>query len=177
MEGAVTPGEPDTERKERQPQMTRNHTYRTLVTWTRGYGPTHSQSLERFLIGVDNTCTVSLNSLTQIPAQFAGLEQLRCPVILLENKSDYTALTFVPLLGYVAETDGTLLPTLSVHPQNARATVTLLAYGGMARFIADELLQIFDNTDQVPSCWCRLDVSYAPSLVHDRRDGSRARPG
>ncbi len=109
---------------------------RTPMGGRRGYGPTHSQSLERFLIGVDNTCTVSLNSLTQIPAQLTGLEQLRCPVILLENKSDYTARTFVPPLGYVAETDGTLLPTLSVHPQNARATVTLLAYGGMARFVA-----------------------------------------
>ncbi len=115
----------------------------------RGYGPTHSQSLERFLVGVDNTCTVSLNSLAQVPVLLAGLSELRCPVILLENKSDYTARTFIPPQGYLTETDGTLLPTLSVHPERAQATVTLLAYGGMARFLADELLQIFDRTDNI----------------------------
>ena len=115
----------------------------------RGYGPTHSQSLERFLVGVDNTCTISLNSLAQVPVLLSGIEQLRCPVILIENKSDYTARTFAAPRGYVAETDGSLLPTLSIHPETAKATVTLLSYGGMARFLADELLQIFDRTDNI----------------------------
>ncbi len=125
----------------------------------RGYGPTHSQSLERFLVGIDNTCTISLNSLAQVSAQLAGLEDLRCPVILLENKSDYTARTFAPPAGYVIETDGASLPTLSVHPRHARATVTLLAYGGMARFLAEELLQIFERTDQVPELLVPVGLS------------------
>lgn len=123
---------------------------RTPVGGRRGYGPTHSQSLERFLVGVDNVCTVSLNSLAEVPVLLAGLQHLSCPVILLENKSDYTARTFVAPLGYVTEINNTLLPTLSIHPQTAHPTVTLLSYGGMARFLAEELIQIFERTDAIP---------------------------
>ena len=116
----------------------------------RGYGPTHSQSLERFLIGIDNVCTVSLNSLAHVPVQLQGLELLPCPVILLENKSDYAATTFVAPAGYVTESDGQLLPTLRVAPARVPAGVTVVAYGGMARFLADEVIAIFEQTDRLP---------------------------
>lgn len=123
---------------------------RTPMGARRGYGPTHSQSLERFLIGIDNVCVVSLNSLAQVSVLLGGVERVQCPVILLENKSDYTARTFVAPTGYTIESDQSLLPTLCLHPERARATVTLVAYGGMARFLADDLLQIFDRTDLLP---------------------------
>jgi 2-oxoisovalerate dehydrogenase E1 component len=45
---------------------------RTPMGGRRGYGPTHSQSLERFLIGIDNCCTISLNSLAAVPLQLSG---------------------------------------------------------------------------------------------------------
>lgn len=123
---------------------------RTPMGARRGYGPTHSQSLERFLIGIDNVCVVSLSSLAQVPVLLGGVERLQCPVILLENKSDYTARTFAAPTGYTIESDQSLLPTLCLHPERAHATLTLVAYGGMARFLADDLLQIFDRTDFLP---------------------------
>jgi 2-oxoisovalerate dehydrogenase E1 component len=123
---------------------------RTPMGGRRGYGPTHSQSLERFLIGIDNCCTISLNSLASVKTQLSGLESLRCPVLLLENKSDYTAKTFAPPEGFVVESDGSCLPTLRIVPADHSATITLLAYGGMARFIADGLVEIFERTDCIP---------------------------
>ena len=36
---------------------------RTPMGGGRGYGPTHSQSLEKFLIGIDNVTTLALNTL------------------------------------------------------------------------------------------------------------------
>ena len=135
---------------------------RTPMGGRRGYGPTHSQSLERFLVGIDNVCTVSLNSLAQVAVLLARVDELRCPVILLENKSDYTARTFVAPAGYMLKTDGSLLPTLSLKPQSTAPTVTLLAYGGMARFLADELLQVFDQSDSI----VELIVPLALSPIH-----------
>ena len=123
---------------------------RTPMGGRRGYGPTHSQSLERFLIGIDNCCVFSLNSLAPVSLQLAGLSELRCPVILLENKSDYAAKTFDVPLGFGLDRTDQTLPTLRIRPADAAAGVTLLAYGGMARFIANSLVEIFERTDTIP---------------------------
>ena len=116
----------------------------------RGYGPTHSQSFERFLIGIDNVCTISVNSLAPVDAQLANLGDLVCPVVLLENKSDYTARVFTPAAGFVVEQDDAPLPNFRVRARGAKPTVTIVAYGGMARFAADGLMEIFQRTDMVP---------------------------
>jgi 2-oxoisovalerate dehydrogenase E1 component len=123
---------------------------RTPMGGRRGYGPTHSQSLERFLIGIDNCCTISLNSLVSVETQLFGLKSLKCPVLLLENKSDYTAKTYALPEGFVAESDQFCLPTLRIGPEDSSATISLLAYGGMARFIANSLVDIFERTDCIP---------------------------
>ncbi len=123
---------------------------RTPMGGRRGYGPTHSQSLERFLIGIDNCCSISLNSLIDASRQLAGLEALRCPVLLFENKSDYTARTFIAPEGMVVEVGGATPPTVRVRPRAAAPTVTIVSYGGMARFVAQGLIEIFARTDAVP---------------------------
>nr|WP_321986765.1 thiamine pyrophosphate-dependent enzyme [uncultured Lichenicoccus sp.] len=132
---------------------------RTPMGGRRGYGPTHSQSLERFLIGIDNVCTISLNSLVQAAAQLDCLRTLRSPVLLLENKSDYTARTFVAPDGMLVEMDNATLPTVRVRAADGRATVTLMAYGGMARFVADSLVEIFERTDQIPELVAPVGLS------------------
>jgi 2-oxoisovalerate dehydrogenase E1 component len=132
---------------------------RTPMGGRRGYGPTHSQSLERFLIGIDNCCTISLNSLAAVTPQLAGLERLRCPAILLENKSDYGAKTFAPAPGLIVECNAASLPTIRVRPRRSTPTVTLLSYGGMARFVADALVEIFERTDTVPELIVPVGIS------------------
>jgi 2-oxoisovalerate dehydrogenase E1 component len=123
---------------------------RTPMGGRRGYGPTHSQSLERFLIGVDNCCAISLNSLMPVTVQLASLAALRCPVLLFENKSDYAAKPFLAPDGFVVESDDASLPTCRVRPEHDTPTVTILAYGGMARFIANGLIEIFERGDCIP---------------------------
>ena len=115
----------------------------------RGYGPTHSQSLERFLIGIDNCCTLSLNSIAPVETQLAALPALRCPAILLENKVDYAATTFSPPDGIAVEVDAAAWPTFRVRFQDAKATITIVSYGGMARFVANGALEVFERTDSV----------------------------
>ena len=123
---------------------------RTPMGGRRGYGPTHSQSLERFLIGIDNCCTISLNSLIPVAQQLGAVEALSCPCIILENKADYANRTYAPPAGLLLETDDSALPTIRVAPQDGRSTATLMAYGGIARLVADHLIEIFERTDCVP---------------------------
>ncbi|HYP58174.1 MAG TPA: thiamine pyrophosphate-dependent enzyme [Beijerinckia sp.] len=123
---------------------------RTPMGGRRGYGPTHSQSLERFLIGIDNCVTLSLNSLVEVEHQLAGLGEVTGPAVLLENKSDYTNKTYEPSEGFIVESNHALFPTLRVRPEYARPTITLVSYGGMARYVADRLEKIFMATDTVP---------------------------
>lgn len=137
---------------------------RTPMGGRRGYGPTHSQSLERFLVGIDNCCTLSLNSLAPVADQLAGLGALRAPTLLLENKVDYAQRLFRPPEGFRLESDEAPFPTLRVRPCGHPATVTLVAYGGMARLVADSLVEIFDRTDCVPelivpTCLHPLDLA------------------
>lgn len=123
---------------------------RTPMGGRRGYGPTHSQSLERFLVGIENCCAISLNSLAPVADQLAHLGKLQGPAILFENKSDYAQRVFAPPDGFDVERDDAPLPTFRIRPRGTAATVTLVAYGGMARFVADNLVEIFERTDFVP---------------------------
>jgi 2-oxoisovalerate dehydrogenase E1 component len=123
----------------------------------RGYGPTHSQSLERFLLGIDNCCLVSPNSLIPLSLQLEGLKSLRCPAIVAENKIDYTLRDFVPDPAYVIDVDNGLFPTVRISPANAEANVTIVSHGAMARFVADLLPRIFEEGDAI----CELIVPTA----------------
>jgi 2-oxoisovalerate dehydrogenase E1 component len=123
----------------------------------RGYGPTHSQSLERFLLGIDNCCLISPNSLIPLSLHLDGLKCLRCPAIVAENKIDYTLRDFVPDPAYVIDVDNALFPTVRIAPANAQANVTIVSYGAMARFVADLLPRIFEEGDAV----CELIVPTA----------------
>ncbi len=68
---------------------------RTPMGGRRGYGPTHSQSLERMFVGIDNCLALSLNSLTDPAVQLAALGSQRAPTLIFENKVDYTLRPFV----------------------------------------------------------------------------------
>jgi 2-oxoisovalerate dehydrogenase E1 component len=124
---------------------------RTPMGGRRGYGPTHSQSLEKFFVGMDNILVLSTNSLVDVASQLAGLSAAKSPAIIFENKIDYTLRQYAPPEGICVEVnDECPFPTVAVRFEGADPTVTLVAYGGMARFVADQLFKIFEDTNLVP---------------------------
>jgi 2-oxoisovalerate dehydrogenase E1 component len=123
---------------------------RTPMGGRRGYGPTHSQSLERFFIGIDNCRTISLNSLVGVDEQLGHLADVTGPAIVFENKVDYTARTFSPPEGVTVEISQGAFPTIRVRAKHAAPGVTLVSFGGAARYVADRLQEIFEITDTVP---------------------------
>ena len=62
---------------------------RTPMGGRRGYGPTHSQTLDKFLIGIDNTKTVAINTFFDPAIVYESILKEEHPVIVIENKTDY----------------------------------------------------------------------------------------
>jgi 2-oxoisovalerate dehydrogenase E1 component len=144
---------------------------RTPMGGRRGYGPTHSQSLDKFLVGIDNVTTVALNTFLDPSVIYRAVLQQEHPVILLENKTDYgkKIAQHIPK-NFIAEYNDDAFPTVRIRPAVSAPTLTIVAYGGMADLVAGMLSEVFLGTDLlpeliVPSCISRLPLDIVSASV------------
>lgn len=111
---------------------------RTPMGGGRGYGPTHSQSIEKVLFGIPGL-TVVAPSLVQDPSISLrnAVESSKGPVLYLENKILYSkALLSIPDIKVESQTDlqGYHVHTLTNH-QDTQDDLCLIGYGGVSRMI------------------------------------------
>jgi 2-oxoisovalerate dehydrogenase E1 component len=136
---------------------------RTPMGGRRGYGPTHSQTLDKFLIGIDNVKTVALSPLVD---PYPVLEQIHAekhPVVLIENKVDYgkrIATQRHPNFQYQMSEEP--YPVVRVRPAASSPTLTLVSYGGMSELFHQLLPRIFRETDQKPELLVLTQISPLP---------------
>lgn len=124
---------------------------RTPMGGRRGYGPTHSQTLDKFLIGIDNVTTVALNTLVNPKIVFAGVLDQQHPVIVIENKVDYGKRIFSSRsVNFRYLLSDEKFPVVRVSPLISNPDVTIVCYGGMADILSAMLEEIFKETDQKP---------------------------
>lgn len=119
----------------------------------RGYGPTHSQTLEKHFLGVPGLAVVAIHPLVDPGAMLrrATLEDDR-PILFIENKKMYAQRVRYPIDGrvgsMVAQQDAKAYPTVTLGFGGFDdCDVTLVAYGGMAELAmeAAERLLIEDE--------------------------------
>ncbi|HEV3413652.1 MAG TPA: thiamine pyrophosphate-dependent enzyme [Puia sp.] len=136
---------------------------RTPMGGRRGYGPTHSQSLDKFLVGIDNVTTVALNTFLDPAVVYRAVMQQEHPVIMLENKTDYgkKILQHIPK-NFIAECDDDVFPTVRIRPAVSVPTLTIVSYGGMADLVAGMLEQVFLETDRLPELIVPSRISRLP---------------
>ena len=122
---------------------------RTPMGGRRGYGPTHSQTLEKFFLGVPGLRVLAPNSLSD-PGELlrkAILED-NGPVLFVENKLLYLkpVLDADALKDFeveISQPDGSYAPTLTLRLKGTPApTVTFAAYGYMAELAREALLRL-----------------------------------
>lgn len=124
---------------------------RTPMGGGRGYGPTHSQSLEKFLLGIDNVAVFAVTSLVDPTHLLRSVTGLECPTILLENKLDYGSSLYqrpddLPVdVNVIGGDAGSLL----VEPWSKKydVDVVLITYGRMGKVVVDQLVEIFKKSD------------------------------
>jgi pyruvate/2-oxoglutarate/acetoin dehydrogenase E1 component len=112
----------------------------------RGYGPTHSQSLEKLFLGVPGLRVVAPNSLGD-PAELleSAIRQDDGPILFVEHKILYTRpmLEDRDLVDWEIRKLGELYPTFVLRVPQTEACLTIATYGynfELARAAAHELM-------------------------------------
>lgn len=123
---------------------------RTPMGGRRGYGPTHSQSLEKFLIGIDNISVVALNQFINPKLIYKSIHEQNHPVVVVENKVDYGKKNQQILIeDYKYEISNHSFPVLRIRPVLTEPEMTLITFGGLSEVAINSLNDIFYKFDYV----------------------------
>lgn len=121
---------------------------RTPMGGRRGYGPTHSQTLDRFLIGIDNVKLIALNTLIDPSIIYSQVNKEVDPVIVIENKVDYGKyIGDIKLTNYVAKYNDAEYPVIKIIPIHSKPNITIVTYGGMLNEIISCIPNLFIEYD------------------------------
>jgi len=124
---------------------------RTPMGGGRGYGPTHSQTLDKFIIGIDNVTTVALNTLIDPSLVYREIHKEIHPSIVIENKLDYgRKIANKRNAGYVYERSSHKYPIVRIRPQKSNPNATIVTYGGMTDVVLESLDDLFFELDLKP---------------------------
>lgn len=128
---------------------------RTPMGGRRGYGPTHSQSLEKHLLGVPDLSVLAVHHRLDATRFYESLiATVEDPHLVIENKTVYGTdgqKGIVEGFNYL-ETDE-LFPTLIVRPSSP-AAVTVLCYGGNLIEVEKALDILFYEYEVLAECVC-----------------------
>ena len=123
-------------------QVTLPLVVRTPMGGRRGYGPTHSQSLEKLLVGVPGITVVAASECHDLRTLLSEAVDDDEPVFFVENKLMYGRTQRRPENGYVdglrcVESDGRY-PSLTFSGSDAGGgSATLATYGGMLPIVLE----------------------------------------
>jgi 2-oxoisovalerate dehydrogenase E1 component len=132
---------------------------RTPVGGKRGYGATHSQSLEKHFLGVPGTQVFALHHRYD-PAIFYErlLRTIDRPTIVLENKVLYgKTVSLESPQGFLWEHSEELFPCTRLRP-GVPPEVTIVVYGGMLEEAEEAVDQLFEQHDVVAEIICPLQL-------------------
>ena len=123
-------------------QVTLPLVVRTPMGGRRGYGPTHSQSLEKLLVGVPGITVVAASECHDLGALLTAAVEDDEPVFFVENKLMYGRPVRRPENGYVdglrCVESGGRYPSLTFSGTDAGGgSATLVTYGGMLPIVLE----------------------------------------
>jgi 2-oxoisovalerate dehydrogenase E1 component len=159
-------------------QQSTNVTIRTPMGGGRGYGPTHSQNLEKICLGIDNVAVFALTSLIHPAALFQYIRKLECPSILIESKVDYGATLYQVQssnaleINVIGGPSGTVV--LKPWAQPVDIEVVIITYGVLGRMVADNFKEIFEKSDTLFELFVVQQLNPLP-IAHFERSISSAR--
>lgn len=131
-------------------KVTANIVIRTPMGGHRGYGPTHSQSLEKHFFGIAGLRIVAIHNLLHPRYFYLPLLKTNGPTLVIENKLLYSSyLTGELPAGFVGKISDEEFPTLWIRPQANRIDVTLVGYGGVAQTLLEAADTLFEEHDLV----------------------------
>jgi 2-oxoisovalerate dehydrogenase E1 component len=128
---------------------------RTPMGGRRGYGPTHSQSLEKHFLGLPDTKVLATHQRYD-PGElydkvFATVDR---PHIVIENKLSYASRLDAPVkAGFTLEHSDEQFPTTRLRPAE-NPEVTVFCYGGMLPYVEEAMAAAFEEFEIVTELIC-----------------------
>ncbi|SVD43830.1 uncharacterized protein METZ01_LOCUS396684, partial [marine metagenome] len=121
---------------------------RTPMGGKRGYGPTHSQSLEKLFLGVDGLNIVAQNIFSNAGELLKQSVDLGSPVLFIENKINYGQInefSAVPKYATITKTNEIFpLYEYSIKDENNYDYI-IITYGGMVKISYDVINSLYEN--------------------------------
>ncbi len=113
----------------------------------RGYGPTHSQSLEKLLLGIPNIVVVAASECHDVGSLLAAAVDDERPVFFIENKLLYGRTIRRPEDGHIGELavreSSDAYPTLTFSATDfTEGSATVVTYGGMLPLVLDAVTEL-----------------------------------
>ncbi|PYG84960.1 pyruvate/2-oxoglutarate/acetoin dehydrogenase E1 component [Ruminiclostridium sufflavum DSM 19573] len=130
-------------------QVSPNLIVRTPMGGRRGYGPTHSQTLDRHFMGIPGLRMIAINHLINPASLYKKLvEESQDCTLVIENKLLYPKYikTNYPD-GFKAYCSDEKYPTILIKPELAKPYVTIVGYGGMSDIIIKAMERLFIDHD------------------------------
>ncbi len=120
---------------------------RTPMGGRRGYGPTHSQSLEKLLLGVPNIVVVAASECHDLRGLVVSAVEDERPVFLIENKLMYGRPNRRPEQGHIGELavreSDCPYPALTFSGTDfSEGTATIVTYGGMVPVVLEAVTEL-----------------------------------
>jgi 2-oxoisovalerate dehydrogenase E1 component len=125
---------------------------RTPMGGGRGYGPTHSQSIEKIFIGLNNLQIVALNTLINPEEVYSLIEKNEHTSIVIENKLDYGRLiNKIPdSIKYNFTKSKSDYPIVVGKPVDLESKLCLITYGGSVHHVFESIEKIFTEFEILP---------------------------
>lgn len=123
---------------------------RTPVGGRRGYGPTHSQCIEKMFLGVPGLVTVAVSLRHDPGVLLAHAIDDDRPVLFIEQKMLYgKRLRPDAPAGLAAQpaAAGERYPAASFRPVDGSADLTIVTYGGMTDIVEEAMGRLFDEDE------------------------------
>jgi 2-oxoisovalerate dehydrogenase E1 component len=132
-------------------QVTTNLIVRTPMGGGRGYGPTHSQTLDRHFFGVPGLRVLALNHLLDRASFYRPLlSSVSGPTLVIENKRLYGSyLLDESPAGFQLLESNEVFPALWIRPEADAIDITLLGYGGTSELLLQACEALFEEHDVV----------------------------
>jgi pyruvate/2-oxoglutarate/acetoin dehydrogenase E1 component len=153
---------------------------RTPMGGRRGYGPTHSQSLEKMLVGVPNIRVVATSECHDLRAMVNAAIDDDEPVFLIENKVMYGRMQRRPeggrIDGLAVRESAGPYPALTFSGNDfAEAEATIVTYGGMLPVVLDAVTELIMEEEvfcEVVALSSLLPLDLGPVLDSVARTGA-----
>jgi 2-oxoisovalerate dehydrogenase E1 component len=128
----------------------------------RGYGPTHSQSIEKHFLGINGLNVIALNQLLDPSIVFDKIISSGKPTLLIENKILYTKKLYENICnGYeleICEINDSF-PVVRLYTPNEIPSVTIISYGGVVTEILDAMEKLFFENEIIVDLFVVSDLN------------------